>query len=297
MTVPLLENTCVTSLSPVLDTATRLEHRGCNLAYDVRGTGAPVLLIQGAGVHGSGWQPQVDGLQDRYRCLSFDNRGIGRSQPLGSRLTIEQMTDDALALMDAQGWESAHVVGHSMGGPIALQMAFSAPARVKSLSLLCTFARGADVTSPSAWMVWMALRTRCGTSRMRRLAFLEMVMPTAVLARTDRDALAATLAAVFGHDLADQPPVVMKQLSAMRNFDASSRLHELAGIPTLVVSAKWDRIARPALGRALAQAIPGARYLEIDEAAHGVTIQCDLAINDLLAAHFAEAAASARATL
>ena len=263
-----------------------LEHRGCDLSYSVRGIGPAVLLIQGAGVHGSGWQPQVDELQDRYRCLSFDNRGIGLSQPIGSRLTIDQMAGDALALMDAQGWESAHVVGHSMGGPIALQLALTARARVRSLSLLCTFGRGRDVTSPSAWMIWMALRTRCGTRRMRRLAFLEMVMPPAVLARTDRDLLAANLASVFGHDLADQPPVVMKQLSAMRGFDGLPRLHELAGIPTLVVSAKWDRIARPALGRALAEAIPGARYLEIDEAAHGVTIQCDRKINDLLAAHF-----------
>jgi pimeloyl-ACP methyl ester carboxylesterase len=282
----------VSSPHSVLEAATHLEHRGCNLTYRVRGTGPPVLLIQGAGVHGSGWQPQIDELQDRYRCLSFDNRGIGRSQPLGSRLTIEQMADDALALMDAQGWESAHVVGHSMGGPIALQLALTSLTRVKSLSLLCAFGRGRDVTSPSAWMIWMGLRTRCGTRRMRRLAFLEMVMPPAVLARTDRDALAATLAGVFGHDLADQPPVVMKQLSAMRSFDALPRLHELAGIPTLVVSAKWDRIARPALGRALAQAMPGARYLEIDEAAHGVTIQCDRHINDLLAAHFTEAAAA-----
>jgi pimeloyl-ACP methyl ester carboxylesterase len=198
------------------------------------------------------------------------------------------MADDAVALMDAEGWKSAHVVGHSMGGPIALQLALTARARVRSLSLLCTFGRGGDVTSPSAWMIWMGLRTRCGTRRMRRLAFLEMVMPPAILARTDRDALAANLAAVFGHDLADQPSVVMKQLSAMRGFDVLPRVHELAGIPTLVISAKWDRIARPALGRALAEAIPGARYQEIDEAAHGVTIQCDRKINDLLATHFME---------
>ena len=127
---------------------------------------------------------------------------------------------------------------------------------------------------------------------MRRLAFLEMVMPPAILARTDRDALAAKLASVFGHDLADQPSVVMKQLSAMRGFDVLPRVHELAGIPALVVSAKWDRIARPALGRGLADAIPGARYLEIDEAAHGVTIQCDRKINDLLATHFTESEAA-----
>ncbi len=267
-------------------TAASLAHRGCTLTYSVRGTGPPVLFIQGAGVHGSGWNPQVDGLQDRYRCLSFDNRGIGGSQPLGGRLTVEQMADDALALMDAQGWPSAHVVGHSMGGPIALHLALTARERVSSLALLCTFARGADVTRPSRWMIWMGLRTRLGTRRMRRLAFLEMVMPPKILTGADRDALAEQLGTVFGHDLADQPAIVMKQLAAMRAFDATGGLTRLATIPTLVVSAAHDRIARAELGRALASGIPGARYLEIAEAAHGVTIQQDREINDLLAEHF-----------
>src|SRR5436853_481233 len=93
-----------------------VESRGCRLAWKVEGIGPPVVLIQGAGLHGEGWRPQVDELRARYCCLTFDNRGMGRSQPLEGRLSIEQMTEDVLALMDAQGWESAHVVGHSMGG-------------------------------------------------------------------------------------------------------------------------------------------------------------------------------------
>src|SRR5687767_5462806 len=119
-----------------------VEHRDCRLAYDVRGEGPPVLFVQGVGVHGDGWLPQVDALSDRYRCLSFDNRGMGRSLPLGAPLTVDQMTEDALVLMDAEGWESAHVVGHSLGGLIALNLALTARTRVRSLSLLCTFARG-----------------------------------------------------------------------------------------------------------------------------------------------------------
>ena len=121
-----------------------VEHRGCALSYAVRGEGPPVLLIQGVGVHGSAWRPQVEALSARYRCLSFDNRGLGRSQPRGAALSVEQMAEDAQALMDAQGWDSAHVVGHSLGGLIAQHLALSARARVRSLSLLCTFSRGRD---------------------------------------------------------------------------------------------------------------------------------------------------------
>ena len=268
-----------------------LEHRGCRLAYRVSGDGPPVLFIQGVAVHGDGWRPQIDALSASHRCLSFDNRGMGQSQPHAGALSVAQLADDALALMDAQGIPSAHVVGHSLGGLIAQELALTARPRVRSLSLLCTFARGRDVTRPSLWMLSHALRTRLGPRRQRRHAFLEVVMPPGVLSTADRDALAARLAPLFGHDLADAPPVAMKQLAAMRKHDTTARLAELTGVPTLVVSAVHDRIAPPSLGRGLAGAIPGSRYVEVDDASHGVPIQCADRINALLSEHLSAAEA------
>ena len=80
----------------------------------------------------------------------------------------------------------------------------------------------------------------------------------------------------------------MKQLAAMRAYDASQRLSELVGLPILVLSAANDRIARPELGRALAARVPGARYHEIADASHGVTIEHPEQINQLLVEHFAQ---------
>jgi len=265
-----------------------IEHRGCWLAYNVRGDGPPVLLIQGVGLHGDGWRPQVDELAARYRCLTFDNRGMNRSQPIGVPLSVEQLAEDALVLMDAQGWETAHVVGHSLGGLIALHLALSARKRVRSLALLCTFARGRDATRLSPWMIWTGLCTRIGTRRQRRRAFLKLVLPPETLPASDPDALAERLAPIFGHDLAEQPPVAMKQLAAMQRYDATARLGELSGLPTLVVSAFHDRIARPELGRALAAGVPGARYVELPNASHGVPIERPEQINNLLLEHFAQ---------
>lgn len=267
----------------------QLVYQRCELAYEVTGSGPPVILIQGVGVHGAGWTPQVRGLAPAYRCLTFDNRGIGGSQPRGVPLTVEQMARDAVALMDAEGWESAHVVGHSLGGLIALRLALDAPRRVRSLSLLCTFANGADATRLSAWMLWVGLRSRIGTRRQRRDAFLRLVLTPEEWSRVDREQLAAELAALFGHDLADQPPIAMRQMSAMRACDVSRRLGELAGIPTLVVSALHDRIARPEYGRAIAAGIPGARYLEIPYASHGVTLRSADQVNALLIEHLRQA--------
>ena len=174
--------------------ASTLEHHGCRLAFEVRGDGPPVLMIQGVGVHGGGWGPQVDGLSDRYRCLTFDNRGMGRSQPLAGPLTVDRMADDARALMDAQGRDSAHVVGHSLGGLVALNLALADRSRVRSLSLLCTFARGRDTTRLTAAMVWTALLTRIGPRRLRRRAFLELVLPPGDPPASERDSLAERLA-------------------------------------------------------------------------------------------------------
>ena len=263
-----------------------MEHRGCRLAYQVTGDGPPVVFIQGTGLHGRGWQPQVEELAGRYRCLMFDNRGMGASQPLGTNLSVEQMVEDTLVLMDAQGWDSAHIVGHSLGGLVALHLGLTARLRVRSLSLLCTFARGRDATRLSLGMFWLGLRTYLGTRRMRRRAFTKLVLPPGFLAATDRDAWAERLAPIFGHDLADHPPVVMKQLAAMRAYDATSHLGRLTGLPTLVVGARHDRIARPETVRSLAAGIPGCRFVEFPEAAHGVTIQCADRINVLLHEHF-----------
>lgn len=263
-----------------------VDHRGCRLAGRLRGEpGEPVLWIQGVGVHGDGWLPQVREFGARYRCLTFDNRGLNASQPVGGPLSIELMAADALALMDVAGWSSAHVVGHSMGGLIAQHLAVSARARVRSLALLCTFSCGRDATRLSPGMIWTGLRTRLGTRRQRRRAFLELVLHPRTLATSDSQAWAEQLAPYFGHDLADQPAVAMSQLRAMARYDATPCLGELAGVPTLVASARWDRIARPEFGRRLAAGVPGARYVELETAAHGAPLEQADVVNALLREH------------
>ncbi|HEX8907135.1 MAG TPA: alpha/beta fold hydrolase, partial [Longimicrobiaceae bacterium] len=87
------------------------------------------------------------------------------------------------------------------------------------------------------------------------------------------------------------PPVAMKQLAALRAYDATPRLGELAGIPALVVTAEHDPIARPESGRALAAGIPGARYVEFADASHGLPIQRADEVNALLLEHLRAAEA------
>lgn len=110
-----------------------IESKGCLLTYKVEGNGYPVVFIQQTGIHGDGWLSQTQTLESDFRCLTFDNRGMGKSQPAGAEITVPQMAADTLAVMDAAGIRAAHLVGHSLGGSVALEVAAKAPDRVSSL--------------------------------------------------------------------------------------------------------------------------------------------------------------------
>jgi pimeloyl-ACP methyl ester carboxylesterase len=264
-----------------------IETSGARLSYARAGEGPAVLFVQGVGIVGEGWRPQVDALKSDFTCISFDNRGIGESTVLGPHpLSVEAMAEDALAIMDGERIDRFHLVGHSLGGVIAQEIALRAASRIRSLSLLCTFARGKQGARLGLDILVSGLRMKLGTRSMRRKAFLELVMPKAHIASlADVDAYCAELAPLFGHDLADQPAIAMKQLSALGRYDAVDRLASLT-VPTLVISAAHDRIALPAYGKELAAAIPGAKYVELEDVGHGVTLHRPELVNDLLRRHF-----------
>lgn len=161
----------------------------------------PVLLIQGVGVAGCAWRPQLSDLGSQFPLAVFDNRGIGKSP--GRPGTIAEMGDDVLKVLDRLEWPTAHLVGHSLGGVIAQQAALLAPERVRSLSLLCSFANGAVVLRPSLPSLWLNLRTLIGTKEMRRRAFFEMVSDPKVACE---DPAMALLEGVFGRALHQTPP-------------------------------------------------------------------------------------------
>lgn len=266
-----------------------LRQADAEIAYTISGDGPTVLCIQGVGVIGDGWRPQVDALDRRFQVITFDNRGLGGSSAPAGPLSLDSMVADAVAILNQERITRCHVLGHSMGGLIAQHVALAAPDRVASLALLCTFANGADATSFSWPMMVHGLRSRLGTRAMRRQGMVRMIMPPEHLRGVDRVALATQLGQLFGRDLADSPPIIMRQLRAMSASSAAPRLRELSGIPTLVVSGAHDPIAPPRLGRAIAEAVGGSRFVEFAHASHALPIQCANAVNALLLDHFSAA--------
>lgn len=260
-------------------------YKNCHFYTELIGKGPPVLFIQGVGVRGRGWMPQVEALASQFSCLIFDNRGMGQSQPTGTNITIPQLAEDCQAIMEAYGWKSAHIIGHSMGGAIALELALSQPQNILSLSLLCTMANGA-LTAPLSWrMITLGLGTMVGTKVMRRRSFVRLILPPGQWPDSHLDQLASSLEPLFGHDLAAQPPVANEQLKALRKFNSTPKLHELRKIPTLIVSAKYDPIAPPSLGKAISSGIPNSRFIELEDASHGVPLVEPNRINSILQEH------------
>jgi len=119
-----------------------IQANGQTLYYEVHGEGEPLLLVMGLAADTLAWAMQVPAFSARYRTIIFDNRDVGQSSMAAGPYEITDMAQDTLALADALELESFHLVGASMGGAIAQEVALAAPDRVRTLTLAMTWPRG-----------------------------------------------------------------------------------------------------------------------------------------------------------
>ena len=116
----------------------RRRPRERRIAWERHGAGEPLLLVHGLGYARWGWEPVLPGLAERFDVLLFDNRGIGESDAPPGPYTVAELAGDAVAVLDEAGVERAHVVGTSLGGMVAQELALAHPGRVDRLVLACT---------------------------------------------------------------------------------------------------------------------------------------------------------------
>ncbi|HKY28394.1 MAG TPA: alpha/beta fold hydrolase [Pyrinomonadaceae bacterium] len=122
-----------------------------NLYYEVHGGGEPLLMIQGWGMDITGWQYILEPLSNVFKVILLDNRGMGRSEVTAGQYTTRLLADDAAALLDHLHIDNAHVLGWSMGGMIAQELALAHPEKVDRLILSATSAK---VTDKSCFIAW-----------------------------------------------------------------------------------------------------------------------------------------------
>ena len=238
---------------------------GTDLYYERRGTGEPLLLIQGLGGNSLHWgEGFLGGLEDGFELILYDHRGAGRSGPLTGEHTIADLATDALALLDALEVESAHVVGISMGGMVAQEVVLQAPERVRTLTLGCTFPGGPEARMTDMEVVGMlAEAVLSGDEERATRAGYEVMIAADYASRPGAYELYVEVASQHPAPL----PVLMAQLGAIMSHDTSERLGDVR-VPTLVLHGTEDRLMEPLNGELIARLIPGARLELLEGSGH-----------------------------
>jgi pimeloyl-ACP methyl ester carboxylesterase len=233
----------------------RVNAGAVELWVERHGEGPEVLLIAGLGDPAEAWQPQLDGLSDRYRLTAFDNRGVGRTPGPDGPLSASSMADDAAALLQALGVASAHVAGFSMGSAIAQELALRHAGLVRSLVLVSTYAR-ADALFRSQLNFWRWLPEVAPSERAFFNAFFTWVYtPRAHADGSVNEIVEEALA--FPHQQSVE--AFQAQVDVCLTHDTTDRLAEITA-PTLVLAGEFDVILPPRFGQAVAAAIPNARF-------------------------------------
>jgi 3-oxoadipate enol-lactonase len=220
------------------------------IAWEERGDGAPLLLIQGLGYGRSGWAPILPGLAERHRVVLFDNRGFGESDKPEGPYTAAQMAADALQVLDEAGIERAHVLGASLGGMIAQELAVKAPARVDKLVLCCTTPGGPDAYPlPEATM--------------KLFVEASTLAPEVALRRFVENALGASPPAglvdeLFARRVANPPDPAGWQAQAAAGTTFAG-VEGVVEAPTLILQGTEDNVVDARNAELLAQRIAGAR--------------------------------------
>ena len=237
---------------------------GVRIAYEVLGTGEPLLFVHGLGYDRRGWGPLPALLAEDFQVLLFDNRGVGESDVPEGPYAVSQMAADAVAVLDAAGVERAHVLGVSLGGYIAQEIALTYPERVRRLVLAST-APGGPRSHP---MPQAGLEAFGRFPTMEREAGLRLMVESSLGAHGVRER-PELVEEIVAYRLERAPTLAgwQAQAYAGATFDAYDRVPGIA-TPSLVLHGGADTVVDPRNAELLVELIPGARMELVPDRGH-----------------------------
>jgi aminoacrylate hydrolase len=243
--------------------------RAGRLGYEEFGSldAPPVIFIRGTGAEGRRWMPQVTAYQKAYRCVIFDNRGVGRSDTPPSPYSVADMAGDVLDLMDHLSIADAHLSGSSLGGAIALHIAAYHPERVRTLQLHASWL---STTGYSAYSLGLLRRILdIGGVNFYYQATIPLLFSADFL----------------GENYAEVPQILQRmidnatseeglsgQLEANLSHDLSAVVNRIT-VPTLITVGENDLLLPPAESRRLHESIPGSEFIVFPRGGHLVSVE------------------------
>ena len=238
---------------------------GPSLHYVRRGAGEPMLLIQGmSGNHLSWGEPFLTELERDFDLVAYDHRGVGNSSRVTDPFTIVDLAQDAAALLDALGWETAHIVGISMGGMVAQELALRHPQRIRTLTLGATYSGGEGSALASSEVFSKLAEAMMSGDRERAIATSYEVNVSPGYG-ADKSAYATFYEMATA--LPTPVPVIMLQAQSVQAHDTLDRLGEIRA-PTLVIHGTADEMLPYSNALLLASRIPDAKLEALEDVGH-----------------------------
>jgi 3-oxoadipate enol-lactonase len=251
---------------------------GINLYYEVHGKGEPLLLIMGLSLNSKSWFRTLPALSEHYQVIIFDNRGVGLSDKPNTPYSIELMAEDARAVLDAAGVESAHVYGISMGGMIAQKLAIKYPERIQSLILGCTTSGGVNHVQPGADVSMLMLSRGSSIATPEEMAWATApILYSQSFLEEHREMVAEDIQKRI--EIPILPYAYMLQLQACLTHDTYNDIDQIQ-VPTLVIHGDADKLVPYENGVTLAEKIPNAEFLTIQGAGHIYVTEANDFVND-----------------
>jgi pimeloyl-ACP methyl ester carboxylesterase len=255
---------------------------GIKVYYEIHGKGDPLILIMGLRRNAEWWYCQIPVLSEHFKVIAFDNRGAGRSDKPRMDYSIRLFADDTAALLEALGIKRAHVLGISMGGYIAQELAINYPDKVRSLILGCTSCGGERAV-------------RMSPERMKEFEAVEGLTPEEILRKNmdiyfsdefiqeHPEKVEEFMEISFRYP---QPPEFFeRQFAACLKHDTVNRLH-LISVPILIMAGEDDPLVPSENSRILKDLMPGAELYLFPGCSHCFFIESAEEFNQRAVAFF-----------
>lgn len=259
------------------------------LEVEVSGKGEPLLLIMGLGMDKRGWLLQIPFFANSFKTIAFDNRGVGKSDVPPGPYTTAEMADDAASLLQALDIPRAHVVGISMGGMIAQQLALRHPELVEKLVLVCTYCAVDEAVARvsrqltekilGAGKSWEDADPSALSLEKILYAMMDVVFTPQFLTQN------RPLIEGFYQEILNEKPSLEGFFYQLAATQAHNTCDQLSAIrqPTLILHGREDALIPCSAAQVLHEKIPGSELTLLEGTGHGLNFEKPQEFNSLVA--------------